>query len=453
MIANVIRRLFAGTLARAFGSSGAALAATLVIQVASVPLYLNAVGLNVYAEWLVLTAIPAYLTVGDIGFAAATATSATYALRNAEPSRANAIVNSGSAFVGATSLILAVLAAAIGSAFVNDATFPLIGSDAKLIICLQLAWVAVWMQLGFVEAAFRADGQYPRGINYLTLTRVVEFGAAAAALLVTHRVLYGAATLLLARSACAVLIWHSARKRISWYRPSLFHATWAEVRSLLVPSVTYAGITIGMAVLNQGLIIIVGYRLDRVSLVTFTTVRTLANTIQQLTAAIVDGALAELTSALAARRYHAASQAFRSTTLIATVICLLASTLLILSGSRIVAVWTTSAVQPAVIFVAAMVITTAADVTWRIPLNLLRADNRHQSVGIAFLFAVAATLIVTWLTIPIFGLIGVPLALLVMDVILTPVALGASAPIRRSLRSARLVDPTGMRSSSTLARG
>ncbi|MEI8158789.1 MAG: hypothetical protein WCH60_18160 [Burkholderiales bacterium] len=41
---------------------------TIAIQLVSVPLYLHYWGVALYGEWLILSAIPAYLALSDIGF-------------------------------------------------------------------------------------------------------------------------------------------------------------------------------------------------------------------------------------------------------------------------------------------------------------------------------------------------------------------------------------------------
>ena len=53
---------------RGLGANGLALLVTLIIQVLSVPVFLYSVGVNAYAEWLILTAIPSYLSLTDLGF-------------------------------------------------------------------------------------------------------------------------------------------------------------------------------------------------------------------------------------------------------------------------------------------------------------------------------------------------------------------------------------------------
>ena len=61
--ASVARRLVLGAAATVSGPLG-----TIAIQLASVPIFLHFWGTALYGEWLIMIAIPSYLTLGDFGF-------------------------------------------------------------------------------------------------------------------------------------------------------------------------------------------------------------------------------------------------------------------------------------------------------------------------------------------------------------------------------------------------
>src|SRR5271154_7624064 len=53
---------------RGFGVSALSPVVTAAIQLGSVPLLLHAWGATKYGEWLLLSAVPSYLTLSDLGF-------------------------------------------------------------------------------------------------------------------------------------------------------------------------------------------------------------------------------------------------------------------------------------------------------------------------------------------------------------------------------------------------
>ncbi len=59
----VFKRIYASIGANATGQ-----VITILIQLASVPIFLNYWSLEVYGQWLMLTAVPTYFALSDFGF-------------------------------------------------------------------------------------------------------------------------------------------------------------------------------------------------------------------------------------------------------------------------------------------------------------------------------------------------------------------------------------------------
>ena len=72
MHGKIISRLFSGGLANIFGQI-----VTVIIQLISIPLLLAYWGVNLYGEWLLLSAIPVYLSMSDLGFGSVAANQMT----------------------------------------------------------------------------------------------------------------------------------------------------------------------------------------------------------------------------------------------------------------------------------------------------------------------------------------------------------------------------------------
>ena len=72
MDSRIVQRLFKG-----FGASLYGQAVVVVIQLAGVPILLSQWHAALYGEWLILFAIPAYLSLGDLGFSLSAANDMT----------------------------------------------------------------------------------------------------------------------------------------------------------------------------------------------------------------------------------------------------------------------------------------------------------------------------------------------------------------------------------------
>src|ERR1700693_4636189 len=55
-------------LMRSFGANALGPVVTAIIQLGSVPIFLHAWGAAKYGDWLLLSAIPSYLSLSDLGF-------------------------------------------------------------------------------------------------------------------------------------------------------------------------------------------------------------------------------------------------------------------------------------------------------------------------------------------------------------------------------------------------
>src|SRR5260370_24767798 len=66
-----------GRLIRGFGATALGPVVTAIIQLGTVPLLLHAWGAAKYGDWLLLSAVPSYLGLSDMGFGTASRTDMT----------------------------------------------------------------------------------------------------------------------------------------------------------------------------------------------------------------------------------------------------------------------------------------------------------------------------------------------------------------------------------------
>jgi len=69
---SIKSRILKGIFASGFGQ-----AVTILIQLTGLPIFLHFWGVEKYGEWLILSAIPAYLAMSDFGFACVAANDMT----------------------------------------------------------------------------------------------------------------------------------------------------------------------------------------------------------------------------------------------------------------------------------------------------------------------------------------------------------------------------------------
>lgn len=413
-------------------ASFAGLATTLAIQVVQVPLFLHLVGVRQYAVWLVLTAIPTYLGLSDLGFSGAASTDAAQRLVAGDPAGARRSIQSAWTLVMSVVAVVAVVGVPLVFACYHGSPAAGVSAGAgRAVVLAQLVAVAAWIQAGFVEGSFRANGQYPFGICLMIAIRVLEFAALGAALALSHRLWVAAAVLALTRVVLVSVYVAVARARMAWFALGWSAASRSVVARLALPSLTYSGFTFGFGILNQGYLLLAASALRPAEVVAFTTVRTIVNSTQQVTVTVTNGVLGELTRAVAAGALARARTIVVTAARFSLLACGAASLLLLLVGEQVVAVWTDHRVHPDRVFLTLMVLTVLADVPWQLACSVLRSANRHQVVGVVYLATCAASLAAARLLLPVLGLDAAPISLFLLDVVVTPVAVVAA---RRLLR-------------------
>src|SRR3990167_9295719 len=90
----LIRRIVAALGANAFGQ-----ATNIVIQLASLPLFLHQWNMSTYGTWLMLSAMPAYLSMADVGMVSTAGNRMTMAMGNGQVAQANAVFQSALVFM------------------------------------------------------------------------------------------------------------------------------------------------------------------------------------------------------------------------------------------------------------------------------------------------------------------------------------------------------------------
>jgi O-antigen/teichoic acid export membrane protein len=172
-------RLVRGVAATALGPLVSAL-----VQLGGVPILLHSWGAARYGDWLVLSAVPSYLALSDLGFGNASGSDMT--LRVAAGDRAGALRTFQSSWILVTvfSVFCLVVACAI-AAWAPWATMlklsTLSSHDASKILALLGCYVLVGQQTGVFESGYRADGNFATGTAMGAAIRFVEWFAATAA--------------------------------------------------------------------------------------------------------------------------------------------------------------------------------------------------------------------------------------------------------------------------------
>lgn len=272
---TLFSRLFRGVGAQAYAQG-----IQIGIRLAEVPLLLSFWNPELYGEWLILSAIPAYMSMGDIGFSTTAAREMTIlnsandkegTLRVFQSTWVLLLILSGFIFVGTAFFVyLAPLGDWLGLQQISD--FSL-----RIIILALVADVLLGFQAGLLNGSLWAVGRYPLGIGLSSTMQLLGFLGLALGLVIKNDPVVAVLGYLLGKLISFFISLIVKKRNVAWIRYGFHYARLKEIRRLSIPSLASLAFPLGNAFNIQGIRVIIGLVLGPTAVATFVPLRTLAN--------------------------------------------------------------------------------------------------------------------------------------------------------------------------------
>jgi len=376
----MMQRILAGMGANSFG-----MAVTIGIQLASLPVFLHFWDKATYGVWLMLSAIPAYLSMADVGMVTATANKMTMAMGRNDVFEANRIFQSTQKFMFAMcSGIALVLLPVILFLPVEGVTNPS-SRVALASLCLGVLFALFG---GLSEAAFKATGRYPMGTAIGHLVRLGEWIGFMAGLLIFGGYAGVALTGLAMRvigTLVAIVMANAGDHGLQW---GFQKADRAEIKATLKPALTFMAFPLASAISLQGVTLIVGATLGPIAVAILNTYRTIARVAVQITAVMSHAIWPEFSRLYGQGALAEISQMFKKSAAIGVLQAVLISVLLYFVSPFLLQIWTHGNVEFIPYFMAIMLTYAAVGGLWHVPRVLLMATNQHA--GLAYWSIIAS---------------------------------------------------------------
>jgi len=249
------------------GANALGQAANILIQVVTVPWLVTQLGTDRYADWLVLSAVPSFLALSDLGFASAATSEMTMLVARAEKEKAQEVYGSllGLTLVTCATLLclLALLRASGSLHFV-----PLLGlrstseAEAQSALTLLLFYVAVNLLAGMSRPLFQCDGRFALGVHAWTVTRVLDAVAVLLSFSLSPSLALAALLLFLTRIFSTLFLLLLGHRLTPWLSFSLRGARRETLRRLTAPALSSLGFPLGHALNSQGLLTLASHQLS-----------------------------------------------------------------------------------------------------------------------------------------------------------------------------------------------
>ncbi len=285
---------------RSFGADSLGQVLNIGIRLLLVPLFLSTWGVDSYGEWLILTALAAWFSLGDLGgqlyfinrMTADWAAGKREDFQRVYSTGLLLFVVSSCLLFAAVAILLVVLPASIWLRlkFVDPEL-------AKAILLLMALRFSISLPVGLLLGVYRAIGLQATSVMYGNLILIIQFVATALALL------SGGGMLLLASLEALpflvlipILIWDLRRRMSNEFSLTDFNKADRSIMvSAISPSLHFLGLQLSTALMIQGSIIVIAKTLGPVEVAIFSSMRIVANVMVRFIGTISHAAWPEIT--------------------------------------------------------------------------------------------------------------------------------------------------------------
>jgi len=438
---TVRQRIMSALAANAFGQ-----AVTLASQIVLTPMFFRFWGAAKYGEWLMLSSIPAYLTMADLGIGSAAGNEMTMRAsagnhRGAQETFRGALLVS--LLAGAVALTVGVVAGVLNFRYAVPATPHIPSAEAAAVLLVLALTVAIGFTGGVVSAGFRCGERNALGIVLSNTSRLLEALTMGALLLAGKSPLW-----LCAGGLCVKLLMLLAQMlwlvRIAPWRFTPYAAADKNlVKRLIAPSMGFLAFPLGNALALQGPILIIGYVFGGPAVAIFSAMRTLARLPIQITNVFNSSVWPEMSRAFGSGDMPMLRQLHRQTWGVTLFLTVGSGLGLCLLGPVVAHIWLGANVAYNAPLLNTLIAVTVVSATWNASSVVLAAINAHARMGLVYVLTNAATLGTAYLLTPHLGWSALLSCLLVAEVMLMayvlPLVLATTADKLRPFVSFALV--------------
>ena len=421
------RRLVLGLL-----SSWVSKLSSTLIQLVQIPFFLHFWSEAVFGNWIVINAIPSYLSFSNIGFGSVAGNEMT--MSEARQDRETSLRVFQSCWwliffiMLATSIVVAGALSFIPVGTLLNVHYISEG-DCRLIIAYLGFSVLLGQFEQLLQSAYRSIGRNPYGSFVKSCMSVTAF----AAMLVPVGMGYGPRTTALVFAgtnvAGTIVFALLVRRNIPWIEFGWQHARFSEIKRLAPLAFAFMGFPIGNALNLQGTVQVISYALGPIAVVVFNTARTVSRIALQMVQMINGTFEPEFSRSFAQQDIPLIRTLHRHACQMALLIALSIVAAVMVAGPTFLHHWTQGKVPPSSELLMLLLLGVVFFSLWSTSSTIMSATNQHKTLAAVYVAATGFTVFVTYLMARKYGLYGAALSLIVSELLMTVYVLPASLRI------------------------
>jgi len=355
-------------------------------QIVLVPFFITYWGIDLYADWIALTAISSFFSMSDIGLNTVTANQYSICYNNGNEKKCNSLLANNIILI----LSIWVLCIIIGTIVFkivdikNVMNLRIVSSQTGYaVLFLLISKIFISMLSSVYTAIYRAKSMAYKTFFISNTSRLLD------ALILLVGILLNLNIALIAFLYCIPSIlqffYYAVDSRLRYNSKIHLNAfDFKLFKKILVPSVSFMSFPLGYAIIMQGFTLIVNKFFGAESVVLYNTTRTICNFLKVIPNAIKNATWPEFTIAFAKSNTLRMMNLYKKTIILSLLFVILAAIILLTFGDVIYQIWTKNAVEFNFLLMLTYMTSIFFNSVWETSGMALMATNRHTRLGILF---------------------------------------------------------------------
>jgi O-antigen/teichoic acid export membrane protein len=414
---NIFSRLLKG-----MGANFIGVLLNFVSKILLTPLFLQAWGVNIYGEWLLLSSFVAYLSLTDMGGQLYIINRLTQAYAKNDIPLFRQILHTGLALFLVMPMTVFLLFV------VTILCFPVLSflriSEAEqhvaiLVLAILSFQFIISLPQGILLGIYRAVGMLPRGVMLGNLLLLLQLVLVSGGLWLGSRMVGIAILQIIPFFLIAAFAIHELNRNFPQFQLlSLKTAKLSIAKTFIKPSLHFFSIQLAQMFSIQGTVLIVGMMLNPVQVVVFSTIRTMVNVMKQMLSIITHSAWPEMTRLDAEQHINQLYIFFRAILRSTMLIALVFIAIFYFFGEAIYYLWLGNTVKYQHTVMYLFLIYLFQLIFWTSCSHVLMATNNHHTLAKFLLVTSLLSLVLAYIGGLYFGLEGIITGIILADLLL-----------------------------------
>ncbi len=371
-------------IAHSFGASLFGQILLIVTQFLTVPFYIEAWGVELYGEWLVINTLQVYFGLFDFGLMSVAANDIAMKFGGNEKKEALGTYQTAWVFIALISCITILAGIIISTSKVGwFFNLELIqGYEFVILTQLFVATTILQFMIGMSLIGMRCTGNNPTSIWITNVFSSIQLIVIVLSLRYEVTCVSMAIELAIIKLLNLLFLLYILNKLEPWLYIGVAEYKFSTLKKMFRPSIYFMGFPLSNALRNQGVMSMISMQLGPASVASYYVMRTLINSTQQFLNAVNSSAWTEISIEYGCRNIRTLKAIYRMMMTVAITIAVIASICLALFGEAFISYWTRGLSDFNGGFFNVMIVAGLFTSIWYSGSVLLSATSKHEKMSL-----------------------------------------------------------------------